>query len=558
MIKLHATRLLLLSACAGLGACSADSARFGDFYADAMPSPGIDYGTTAAVPSGTVGPPAIQGGRGVQGMPLANAPFPPHVTPQTVYRSAPDVGAARSVYPTYTPPSAPTTVASRSLPPVAAPASSGIVRDAVDSNPVPLPPRSATTGAVSSIAQRVRAALPKTSRPVAAPIENARAIVPNDVPALDRVTTAESRTPGWSGSGSSVTVREGETLYNLSKRFGIPVASIMAANDITDVRSVAAGRVLRIPTYNYDAKAPVSAPDADPDVRAARAARGMQGEPIGETIPQPATRRAGGNALPVQPVSVSREPVRQPVQAQAAIRPSGGGVTVAPGDTLYRIATRYGTSVDALRSANSLSNDSIRVGQVLTIPGANAVSTASAPPPPKRAAPVDPVRTASLDRVGQSPSVRSVEPAVAAAPRSLPRTNPTPDPVQQASAPAASSSDAMRWPVRGRVVQQFGGDSKGIEIAAPPGTAIHVAEGGKVLYAGSGLKELGKTVLVQHDNGLVTVYGYADDLRVAKGQTVSRGDVIASSGMTGKAKTPSVHFQVRKGSTPIDPSSYLN
>ena len=86
---------------------------------------------------------------------------------------------------------------------------------------------------------------------------------------------------------------------------------------------------------------------------------------------------------------------------------------------------------------------------------------------------------------------------------------------------------------------------------------MKAAENGVVIYAGNGLKEFGNTVLVRHDNGLVTVYGHASELKVQRGQKVKRGEEIAESGMSGNAKSPQLHFEVRKDSSPVDPSTYL-
>ncbi len=83
------------------------------------------------------------------------------------------------------------------------------------------------------------------------------------------------------------------------------------------------------------------------------------------------------------------------------------------------------------------------------------------------------------------------------------------------------------------------------------------AENGVVIYAGDGLKEFGNTVLVRHENGLVTVYGHASEINVQRGQKVRRGEEIAKAGMSGSADTPKLHFEVRKDSAPVDPSGYL-
>ena len=109
----------------------------------------------------------------------------------------------------------------------------------------------------------------------------------------------------------------------------------------------------------------------------------------------------------------------------------------------------------------------------------------------------------------------------------------------------------MRWPVRGTrhlgLRQAAAASSNdGIDIAVPEGTPVKAAENGVVIYAGDGLKDFGNTVLVRHDDGLVTVYGHASELQVKRGEKVKRGQEIARSGMSGTTDAPKLHFEVRK------------
>ena len=76
-------------------------------------------------------------------------------------------------------------------------------------------------------------------------------------------------------------------------------------------------------------------------------------------------------------------------------------------------------------------------------------------------------------------------------------------------------------------------------------------------YAGNELKGYGNLVLVRHPNGFVTAYAHASELLVKRGDKVKRGQVIAKSGRTGNISAPQLHFEIRKGSTPVDPMSYL-
>src|SRR5690606_21176649 len=92
--------------------------------------------------------------------------------------------------------------------------------------------------------------------------------------------------------------------------------------------------------------------------------------------------------------------------------------------------------------------------------------------------------------------------------------------------PEATGVGRLRWPVQGRVISQFGSgggkSNDGIDIAVPEGTSVRAAENGVVIYAGDGLKGFGNTVLVRHEDGLVTVYGHASQLKVKRGDQVKR------------------------------------
>ena len=92
----------------------------------------------------------------------------------------------------------------------------------------------------------------------------------------------------------------------------------------------------------------------------------------------------------------------------------------------------------------------------------------------------------------------------------------------------------------------------------PEGTSVKAAEDGVVAYAGNELKGYGNLVLVRHTNGFVTAYAHASELKVKRGETVKRGQIIALAGQTGTVNSPQLHFEIRKGSTPVDPMQYLS
>jgi murein DD-endopeptidase MepM/ murein hydrolase activator NlpD len=127
------------------------------------------------------------------------------------------------------------------------------------------------------------------------------------------------------------------------------------------------------------------------------------------------------------------------------------------------------------------------------------------------------------------------------------------------SEPAASpkTAGAFEWPVQGKIIETFGANENGqrndgINIATDTGTPIHAAANGTVTYA-SNLKGYGNLVLIKHQNGYITAYAHAQKLLVSAGDQVDRGDVIGYAGKSGGVGTPQLHFEIRKGTKPVDP-----
>ena len=128
---------------------------------------------------------------------------------------------------------------------------------------------------------------------------------------------------------------------------------------------------------------------------------------------------------------------------------------------------------------------------------------------------------------------------------------------------ATGALPTFRWPVRGKVITTYGAKTNGksndgINLAVPEGTPVKAAEDGVVAYSGNELKGYGNLVLVRHSNGYVTAYAHASELMVKRGDTIKRGQIIAKSGQSGEVGSPQLHFEIRKGSSPVDPLQFLN
>jgi murein DD-endopeptidase MepM/ murein hydrolase activator NlpD len=128
------------------------------------------------------------------------------------------------------------------------------------------------------------------------------------------------------------------------------------------------------------------------------------------------------------------------------------------------------------------------------------------------------------------------------------------------SPPVAGGNGTFQWPVAGPITSPFGMRwgtlHPGIDIGVPIGTPIHAAGAGTVVWCGW-MSGYGNLVMIDHHNGLATLYGHQSRVAVSCGQNVTTGDVIGYSGCTGFCTGPHVHFEVRVNGTPVDPLGYL-
>jgi len=309
--------------------------------------------------------------------------------------------------------------------------------------------------------------------------------------------------------GTTIIVGTSDTLETLSHRYNVSPAAILQANGYKGPRVLSPGQQLIIPH-------PVAAVAA--------------------------------------PALVA--PVSKPV-AVASAAPSVH--VVNHGDTLLSIARRNHVSVPELAKANNIDPTAkLKLGMKLIVPGAKTAA------------------------VTPATVVATAQPAAVAAPPATKLAVVTPDPQQKArlaqSSPTAEdvatenpvkAADAtgalptFRWPVRGKVITSYGAKTNGkandgINLAVPERTPVKAAEDGVVAYSGNELKGYGNLVLVRHSNGYVTAYAHASELLVKRGDTIKRGQIIAKSGQSGEVGSPQLHFEIRKGSSPVDPLQFLN
>ena len=318
--------------------------------------------------------------------------------------------------------------------------------------------------------------------------------------------------PAPQTAGTTIIVGTSDTLDILARRYNVAPAAILAANGYKGPRTLSPGQQL--------------------------------------IIPHPAAAVAAAAPVPVVPAA------KPAVAATAAPTIH----VVNRGDTLITVARRNHVPVAELARANNIETSAkLSLGTRLTVPGGRSAAALPAAP----VAVVQPI--AALPAA--APPARQVVAGIQQPSARLAQAAPTAED-KEADAPVKTSEatgalPTFRWPVRGKVITSYGAKTNGksndgINLAVPEGTPVKAAEDGVVAYSGNELKGYGNLVLVRHSNGYVTAYAHASELMVKRGDNIKRGQVIAKSGQSGEVGSPQLHFEIRKGSSPVDPLQFLN
>ena len=190
---------------------------------------------------------------------------------------------------------------------------------------------------------------------------------------------------------------------------------------------------------------------------------------------------------------------------------------VRSGETLFSIAWRYGKDPADVARWNRLGDGSlIHPGQVIYLSPRPGTASRSSPP-------------------AQSPTPKAVP--------NVPTQRPPP----------------LTWPTRGKIDVDFGGKpgtGTGVLINGKVGQAINAAASGRVVYAGSGLIGYGQLIILKHNDTYLSAYGYNASLLVKEGETIKKGQRIATMG-EGPEHKARLHFEIRRNGKPVNPRQYL-
>jgi murein DD-endopeptidase MepM/ murein hydrolase activator NlpD len=325
---------------------------------------------------------------------------------------------------------------------------------------------------------------------------------------------------------SQYVVQQEDTLEDLAQRYGVSQSDLVAINNLTPPYTLKPGQALNIPSQSESSNLPAMAAAAVPPPTPAGAVSSTPLPPVGGTVTAP--KAASPTVIASTGSGVSAAPLPSPVVTVPSATPSK---PAAPAGTVPAMPEPAKTTVPSVTQAKPL-------------PPTPTAPVASMPTKPQDApVPTKPKSAEQVDDETQA-AVEAVEAAKEAGPA------------------AGTGKGPFVWPVQGKVIGAFGSSNEGlkndgINIAAPSGAPVVAAADGTVAYAGNELRGFGNMILIRHDGGYVTAYAHNASLLVKKGDKVKRGQTIARVGQTGAVFGPQLHFEIRKGTQPVDPLSFL-
>lgn len=301
-------------------------------------------------------------------------------------------------------------------------------------------------------------------------------------------------------------VEEGETLYGIANRAGVPASRIAEANGLEEPYVIRIGQKLQIPRQGKPASrsvvartAPSSAPSGSGAVYVVKPGDTLLAIALAEKLPQVLMAEANG----LKPPYTIRA-------GQKLVVPRTRRHTVAEGDTGFGLSYRYAVPWENIAIANGIEPDApLRIGQDLLIP------------------------------------------TVLAAPITA-----------TSSPPTSSSSPRFAWPLTGPLHRGFRSRNSadyhdGLDIDAEEGAAIRAAAAGTVIFAGEEKNQFGNLVVIDHGGGWHSAYGSLSAVTVKRGETVGQGERIGFVGNTSVTRRTELHFELRRDGKPVDPLGEL-
>jgi murein DD-endopeptidase MepM/ murein hydrolase activator NlpD len=270
--------------------------------------------------------------------------------------------------------------------------------------------------------------------------------------------------------------------------------------------------------------------------------------------------------LPMREI-ITLNHIQAPYTLQAGFRmklPPPNEHEVKEGDTVEIVAKMYEVSPSQLVKLNDLTYPyRLTIGQKLRLPAPTqkvAVSQPQAIQPESWTGESAAVQGVQREPIGNSAANTAVTPD--RKPAQVQQASTARASIPQAETPKLSGNGQFMRPVEGRIISTYGPKADGlhndgINIQAPKGSPVRAAQNGVVVYTGDDLAGYGNLVLIRHDGGLMSAYAHLDKTLIKRGEQVMRGQSIGTVGTSGHVDAPQLHFEIRRGSKAINPTTYL-
>ncbi|WP_457622561.1 LysM peptidoglycan-binding domain-containing protein [Persephonella sp.] len=322
-------------------------------------------------------------------------------------------------------------------------------------------------------------------------------------------------------------VKYGENLSYIAKKYKVSVKSIIRANNLKKPYVIRVGQILKIPKKSGTSRTSTGSGERYCKIKH----KVKKGESL-ITIAKKyrvwvkdikRLNNIKGDTIRVGQILCIKEGVRKTVKKsdqkkskkssiiikkKKIIRKKIVRYRVKPGDSLAKIAKKYGTTVSEIARLNGLKKPYvIYPGQRLKVPK----------------------------------KIVYIEEEI----------------VKRKSVPFG-----FIWPVEGKIVKNFVNNSQmrhlGIDIQTECDTPVKAAEDGKVIFAGDSIKAYGRLIVIKHSNNFNTVYGHINQIHVKDGDVVKKGDTIGTAGSLNNSESCGIYFEIRKNTVPVDPLVFLN
>lgn len=289
-------------------------------------------------------------------------------------------------------------------------------------------------------------------------------------------------------------VQAGDTLYSISKKYGVSVSAIQSENGFSD-NGIKIGQKIKIPDNPSAASA----------------------------VSQNSKTASSSGTSTTMPATSSGKDLKNTVN-------SGGAYTVQKGETWFGISKKYGISVAELQNLNGVSSDAaLKVGQKIRVPSSSPHSTAAIASSKKSA---DVSKSSAAVPVQKVPDLK------------------TNDPHNYSSKKADSS---LVWPVKTENIVYINGKVGGVSMAAKKNEEVKAIRAGTVMFSGS-YRGFGNVVFIQSKTGHIYAYTGLGSIDVSKGDYINYSSEIGTAGIdtyTGKSQISLMVFQ---NGQPIDPA----